>query len=181
MGTIKEPQHVKLIAGLIAASGEVLDAAIERLTMCYGTIDVRSERVPFTFTGYYADEMGAHLVRQWISFAQLVAPDRLAEIKRETNRLEETFVTGGGRRVNIDPGYLTQANLILASTKDFSHRIALAYGIYGEVTLIYKKGKGFTALPWTYPDYQSAPATAFLLEARRRYQEQLKKYIKDRV
>jgi hypothetical protein len=173
MGTIRKPEPVKLIAGLLAPSAGLLARAQERLAASYGAIDVWSAQVPFTFTMYYQHEMGKDLLRQWVAFATLIDPGQLAAIKTATNDLEDGFREPGGRRVNIDPGYLTQANLILASTKDFSHRIYLSGGIYGEVTLIYK-GKSFTPLPWTYPDYQSVPALAFLEEARDAYRRQLK-------
>ncbi len=74
--------------------------------------------------------------------------------------------SSAGRAVNIDPGYITPANVILASTKDFSHRIYLSKGIYAEVTTIYRK-EGFTKLPWTYPDYLCPTATEFILQARK--------------
>jgi len=74
--------------------------------------------------------------------------------------------------MNLDPGYLTMAKIVLASTKDFSHRIYLERGIYGEVTLYYKENT-FNALPWTYPDYQSAAAKDFLSKVREKYHRQL--------
>jgi hypothetical protein len=172
MGTIKQPVPAKLVMGLIAPSDELIVRVAERLTARYGRIDVWSERVPFSFTAYYEREMGTGLLRQWISFSKPIDPGKLALVKTETNVLEDEFREGKARRVNIDPGYLTLSNLVLASTKDFSHRIYLSGGIYGEVTLIYK-GKEFTPLPWTYPDYQSEICLAFLRQVRTIFQGQL--------
>jgi len=173
VGTIKNSAFVKLIAGLIAAPGVLIEEVLEILAGRYGPIDVRSETIPFTFTDYYAPEMGNNLLRQWVAFERLVSPDALGDIKIATNGIENDFLLNNARQVNIDPGYLTQANLVLASTKEFSHRIYVGHGIYGEVTLIYK-GKSFTPLPWTYPDYQSDAALRFLNAARSKYQLQLK-------
>jgi len=173
MGAIKKPIPAKLVMGLIAPSDELIRRAADRLIARYGQVDVWSDRIPFTFTAYYQGEMGAGLLRQWVSFSKPIDPGMLALVKAETNALEDEFREGNARRVNIDPGYLTLANLVLASTKDFSHRIYLSGGIYGEVTLIYNKGKEFTPLPWTYPDYQSEMCLAFLRQARSIFQGQL--------
>jgi hypothetical protein len=165
MGTIQAPDKVKLFAGLLLAQGQEMERVEPLLTERWGAVDARSETIPFTFTGYYAPEMGEGVRRLWISFRDLVAPEALARIKVATNALETGFLKDGRRQVNIDPGYITPAKVVLASTKDFSHRIYIGEGIYAEITLLYRHGE-FVALPWTYPDYQSAAATAFLTEAR---------------
>jgi hypothetical protein len=72
----------------------------------------------------------------------------------------------GRRRVDVDPGYLTRTKLVLATTKDYAHRVYLGRGIYAEVTLSYRQG-AFHPWPWTYPDYAS-PEYAPQLEAMRR-------------
>jgi len=90
-----------------------------------------------------------------------------------TNRLEGEYAKDGRRRVNIDPGYLLLERLVLASGKNFSHRIYLDNGIYADLTLIYQHG-GFQKLPWTYPDYADQPMLAFLQQVRRKYALDLK-------
>lgn len=140
----------------------------------FGPIDETSAVIPFDFTDYYASEMGADLSRQWVSFAELQPLDRLAEIKAAANRLEDGLRRPDGRRTfNLDPGLLTMHNLVLASTKNYSHRIYLGQGIFAELTLIYEHA-GFRALPWTYPDYQSPAALEFLVRVRARYLEELR-------
>ena len=83
------------------------------------------------------------------------------------------WTLGGKRRVNIDPGYISQSKLVLATTKDHSHRIYLGQGIFAEVTLRYYKGT-FRAWEWTYPDYASPPYIAIFNHIRKLYKEQLK-------
>jgi hypothetical protein len=98
------------------------------------------------------------------------------EFKLLANRLEEEFraqTQEPGRIVNIDPGYLNESRLVLASCKDFSHRIYLDKGVYAEVTMIYR-GDGFQPLEWTYPDYQCPEALNFFSGLRSDYQKQLK-------
>ncbi len=80
----------------------------------------------------------------------------------------------GGRKVNIDPGYLAAAKFVLATGKDYSHRIYLRQGIYGDLTLIFKRGS-FQPLSWTYPDYGSPPLLDLINLLRRKYLWQLKR------
>jgi len=173
MGAIGTANRVKLFCGIISADDDTTKKALSELEKRFGKADIQSAVIPFDFTEYYNPEMGQGLKRFWISFEKLIFADELSAIKVFTNSVEDGFATDAKRRINIDPGYLNPANVILASTKDFSHRIYLSKGIYGEVTLIYKK-EDFTKLPWSYPDYTSPSAKEFLLKARTKLMQQLK-------
>ncbi|MHB9154764.1 MAG: DUF4416 family protein [Endomicrobiales bacterium] len=173
MGTIRPPEPVKYFCGILMVSETLLPPVVALLEEELGPADSRSETIAFDFTDYYEKEMGPRLARTWISFERPAGPDELPRIKQLTNRIEEETALGGRRRVNLDPGYLTLAKLVLASSKDFSHRLYLSQGIYGEVTLIYKHEK-FEALPWTYPDYRSPAGERFFKGIRDRYHRQLK-------
>jgi len=172
MGEILPFTPEKLIIGILCSHPGCVREIEKPLAEKFGPIDYRSGAIPFTFTDYYEQEMGANLIRLFISFKQLVAPDQLSTIKIETNRLEKEFLEAGKRKVNLDPGLLSLGKLILASTKDNAQRIPLADGIFGEITLIYRR-KGYSALPWTYRDYQSEAYHRILLEIRSRYKQQL--------
>jgi hypothetical protein len=160
MGIIKKPESVKLFAGVIAVSSVLAEQALGKFSENFGEIDYRSPKIDFCFTDYYRNEMGENLCRYWVSFKELIDPSALAQAKISANKIEEIFKDSGKRQVNIDPGYITPAKVVLASSKDFSHRIYLRDGIYGEVTLMYKH-KDFSPLQWTYPDYQSKTAYDF--------------------
>ena len=150
-----------------------MDRAESTLEEAFGAIDLRSKRVPFDQTSYYQQEMGDELVREWVSFEKLVQQDTVADAKLATNRLEKRLARPDGTRtVNLDPGYILPSRLVLATTKDFAHRIYLAKGIYAEVTLIYRDGE-FQPLEWTYPDYQQSVALDFFMTARTAYLAQL--------
>lgn len=169
MGVISNPHAVKLICGILAASEDLLPGARAALVALFGETDLESEIWPFDFTDYYRAEMGSGLLRQFVSFRAPFDPGGLAAAKLATDRLERQFCVaageGGARRVNLDPGYITGAKLVLATTKDFSHRLYLRDGIFAEVTLGFKRG-GTTTFPWTYPDYASGRYDRFLLEVR---------------
>lgn len=175
MGQAIEPAPVKLILGVIVADGAPLLDVRAHLEASYGTIDLASEPAPFVATRYYEREMGAPLHRVLWSFESLIPPDALAGIKRETNALERSFASWDGRswrrRVNLDPGYVDLAKLVLATTKDRQHRLYLGHGIYAEVTLRFTGGR-FVPWDWTYPDYRSSEYLAFFNAVRRRYRRQ---------
>jgi hypothetical protein len=137
-----------------------------------GPIDTQSQLLEFDYTNYYEPEMGSGLKKELLGFGSLASPEALVDLKLFTNRVEQALAINGKRTVNMDPGYLTAARVVLASTKDFAHRLYLGKGIYGEVTLIYQK-KDFQTLPWTYPDYRSEAYRQFFRELRRVYMAQL--------
>jgi len=172
MGEILPFTPEKLIIGILCSHPGCVREIENPLAEQFGPIDYRSEAIPFTFTDYYEQEMGAELNRIFVSFEQLVAPDKLSDFKLRTNRLENEFLEAGKRKVNLDPGLLSLGKLILASTKDNAQRIPLADGIFGEITLIYRR-KGYIALPWTYRDYQSEAYQRILFHIRSRYKQQL--------
>jgi len=128
-------------------------------------MDFLTEPESFTYTNYYDSEMGQGIYRQVGSFLELVPSDTLPEIKLLTNQLEIQFSSEGGRQVNIDPGLLSEERLVLATGKNFTHRIYLRDGIYADLTLIYQKS-GYQPLPWTYPSYRE-PGLLHLLGALR--------------
>ena len=165
MAEIRTAQQTLPFAGLIFAPAFEVDIAAE-LEEIFGPVVLKSPCIPFKHTEYYNDEMGDNLNRQWVAFNDLILPDTLVELKHKTNETEKKYLNkNGGRMVNIDPGAISLSNLILASTKNYSHRIYLGKGIYAEVTLIYKQ-EHFMPLDWTYPDYREETALLFFTEAR---------------
>lgn len=175
MGEIRKHPPVKLITGIIAADTGILSSAEALLSQKFGDIDFRSETLPFDYTEYYIREMGQNLVRKFISFERLIQPETIVEVKLFTNQLEREFLYPDStrRRINLDPGYITAAKLVLASTKDHIHRIYLRDGVYLENTL-YMEKKTFRPWQWTYPDYRSDKYIEIFNEIRRIYMEQLR-------
>ena len=155
MGRIKKNLPVKLFIGFIFKNEPALNRAEDILKKRFGKIDFSSAILPFLYTSYYEREFGKDLKRKFISFGNLIPPQRLSRIKLITNKIEAKLSADTGRLINIDPGYLDLSKLILASTKDFAHRIYLDKGIYAEITLCYQD-KSFRSREWTYPDYRSA-------------------------
>lgn len=172
MGAINDPSPVLLLVGAFSAYEEALDWAWGQLERCYGPIARQSPRLHFSETDYYERTMGPGLLKQFFTFERLVAPDALAAIKHQTNTLELAYQELGRhpvpRPLNLDPGYLDEGKVVLASTKDHAHRVYLGVGIYGEVTLRYEGGR-FLPWPWTYPDYRRGDYRGFFADARADY------------
>lgn len=146
----------------------------EALSSLLGPLDWRGPELPFTYTDYYEAEMGSGLLRTFYSFSRLVDPADLWRVKRDTDALERGWAGEGGRPVNLDPGLLSLARFVLATTKDRSHRIPLHGGIYAELTLQYEGG-GWRSLPWTYADWKSPAYLAALDEVRALLKADLKR------
>ncbi len=173
MGNVKEPARVIAIAGILYRPDCIVEAALARVAEAIGPIAMHTTPQPFTHTSYYGTEMGEGLLRQWYAFDRLIDPAMLASLKLKSNEIELQYGTDkGGRSINIDPGLITLNNLILASTKNYSHRIYLGQGIYAEVTLLYRD-KRFHALEWTYPDYREPAALNFFNDVRSLLKEKL--------
>lgn len=152
----------------------LLDQLISSLESNFGPLDIVSAWLDFAFTDYYYKEMGSPLYRKVFVFKKLVEQEELSSIKLKTNDIERDFLKNGNRSVNIDPGYLVASRFILATGKEYSHRIYIGNKIYADLTLMYSKKQGFQTLDWTYPDYASKSMTEFLLKVRDKYLFDLK-------
>jgi len=155
MSTPKIPKPVKLIASFLSPEKEAINEGIVRMVELYGEADFVSGFEPFAFTNYYQKELGEPLLRRFVAFRELVAPDILPAVKIQTNTIEDGLRRAdNSRRLNIDPGYIAFQHLILATGKGFAHRPYLGSGIYADLTLIFRDG-AYHPLEWTYPDYAS--------------------------
>jgi hypothetical protein len=170
-----DPFPVKLVIPALFADTGLIAPVRGLVQEAYGPLDRETAPLPWNHTDYYTAEMGGGLSRVFFIPGRLIDRRQLASIKRQTILWEEQFAEHGKRRVNLDPGYLSEGQLVLASTKDFFHRIYLDQGIYAEVTLYYKHNE-FHNLPWTYPDYATEEYKKILKEIRAEYQKQLEPY-----
>lgn len=175
MGNILKPLPTKLILGMLAAREEDFLRAEDLFCREYGPVDFSSSAIPFVWTEYYRGEMGGNLLRKFVSFEQLIDPSLLSGIKHFSNSLERRLAGEDGRRaVNLDPGYLTEGKIVLASTKNHQHRVYLSEGIFAEVTLRFVRGR-YQPWEWTYPDYRSEEYAAIFREIRNLYRQQLER------
>ena len=174
MSTPCTPAPVKMMLSILSARWEQFWPELtSRLEARFSPIDYISEPVPFTQTHYYDAELGTPITRRILGFERLIPMDELIPIKLWTNRLEIQEMQGDEHRMfNLDPGYITQERLVLATGKNFAHRIYLGQGIFADLTLIFHRGQ-WTDLPWTFPDYATPEIKAHLTRLRTLYKTQL--------
>ncbi len=156
--------RVKRITGILFPSQELLSWSIDKLSKIWGEPELQSEAVPFDKTDYY-HEIAPKLSRVFLCFPGLVNPEGLADWKHEAIALEAQS-REPVRAVNIDPGYVDGARLVLASTKDHAHRIYLRDGIFAEVTMRYRF-KRWQSFDYTFPDFASGVYDEFLSGVRK--------------
>lgn len=168
MSVPSKPDVAKLVIGVFTNEKHLFAAVAERLIDQFGAPDIISQWMPFNYTSYYEPEMGDGLVRRMISFETLIEQEELVSIKLLTNDIEKEYSDGGKRNINIDPGYLLKSRFVLATGKDFTHRVYLGNGIYGDLTLLFQNGQ-FQTLPWTYPDYADTIMIQYLTGVRNKY------------
>ncbi len=116
---------------------------------------------------YYAKEMTGELARFLVISQKPFPRSELLDGKLKSLEWENTFARDGKRMVNVDIGFLSLENFLLATTKNYSHRIFIGADIFADLTFEFKKSE-FRPLPWTYPDYQDPAKIAFLMKSRNR-------------
>ncbi len=193
MWELKEPRPVKLIVGILASNEgdpkrevshmgtpRCLTAARESLASALGACDLVSDIWSFDQTDYYTAQIGPHILRQFVSIERLIDPGQLAQIKHQTNAIEQhlaaTLALPFPRPVNLDPGIIEPSKLVLATTKNYAHRIYIGDRMYAEVTLVFDKGQ-WRPLPYTYPDYHRQEYFDFFSKVRLQLVQQLRNQV----
>ncbi len=162
---------VKLFAAILFRDRDILDTCLRRLEGLFSPLDYRSEPVPFCITEYYEPEMGSGLQRVLVSFSALIPPETLVDIKLAVDALEKELGVAGKRRVNVDPGYLDLFKVVLASFKGRGNKLYMGRGVWGDMTLYYKKS-GWQIFPWSFPDFKDGCFDEALRQIRERYKSQ---------
>jgi len=186
MSDLFKPLPCKLVFSILFTSNESCELVIKELVTLYGEIESQTDQYNFKYTDYYTKEMGQPINRKLIAFKKLVERDSLVSNKLNAVQLEskttQLYSDGKNRVVNLDPGHLSAEKFVLASGKNFTHRIYLNSGVFADLTLIYtKKGNDYSALPWTYPDYIESPVKEFLFQSRQTYLNQVKHLTREKL
>jgi len=172
MSRVKESEPALLFVGMLYSDPAVLNHVQQTLEREFGGALLVSPSSQWDYSLHYKDELGWPLLRQFVFFKNVIDPETLADIKVKTNEIEDSFSDNGKRQINLDPGYLTLAKIVLASTKNYAHRVYLRKGIYGEITLFYQDGI-FKPHIFTYRDYQEKSCIDMFMHARKLFKKQL--------
>ncbi|MCG6553041.1 MAG: DUF4416 family protein [Candidatus Magnetominusculus sp. LBB02] len=154
-----------LFAGVLYTETYPYELFRDRLVELFCPIRLESEPRPWDYSEYYNRELGSPIMRRFIIFDTLIRSETLPDIKLKAIALEKSLSLNGRRRYNIDPGYITLSKLVLATTKNYSHRIHLRDGIYAEVTLLYR-GSSYVPNCFTYHDYSETDSVEFFKQGR---------------
>jgi hypothetical protein len=173
MGIPGSPKPVRYFVSIIYQEGMKAPEIENNLIANLGNILSRTNPMPFLQTTYYEKEMGKGLMRYFLLFKPLRTREELPSVKLMTNDIEVNTSEEGRRTINIDPGYISLEQVILATTKGYAHRIYLGKGVFGDLTLVYTNGT-FESLAWTYPDYGSVEMISMLNCWREEYKADLR-------
>jgi hypothetical protein len=169
-------ESVVAFCAVISRHAEVRTWARERLAGLWGTLEPEDAAVAFEAEDYYSEAMGEGLQKVMVAATAVRDPAELADWKLATNALEAECAASGrwpeGRPLNLDPGYISQSKLVLATVKDRDHRLYLRDGIFAEVTLR-RLRSGWVDNPWTYRDYRGSQVKAFAEACRSRLRAHL--------
>jgi hypothetical protein len=165
MGIPRPPESALLFVSTLYRDADVFEQSKKILQKNFGDTLYISHPLPWNYSSYYKDEIGSPLFRQITFFKNLTDPALLVDIKLKTNKIESALSIDGRRQINLDPGYLTLAKVVLASTKNYAHRLYLGKGIYGEITLIYKD-ETYSPHIFTYRDYRDKSHIDIFLKVR---------------
>ena len=172
MGTLRAPQPVQPVMGVIYGDGENLAPLESRLAAELGEIDARSEAFDFDATDYYEQEMGPGLKRIFYGFKHLIDPAEIVDIKLRAVKIEENMSREGRRTVNLDPGYMDFNKFILVSAKFLAQKIYMTKGVYADPTIYYDKG--WKVYDWAFPDFRSGRYNHFFSEVRKSYKAKIR-------
>jgi len=140
-----------LFSGILYADVDYQKRALEALTSGFGPLRHVSKEIVW-HSDHYAAELGSPIMRQFVFFRDIIWQDDLRDIKNLTRSMEKDLAVDGRRKVNLDPGILAPARVVLATTKDYAHRIYLGEGIFADTTLLFRDG-GFRPAEFAYSDY----------------------------
>jgi hypothetical protein len=168
MAKIKPPEPSLLFTGILYVDDAILTLVKNNIISDFGSVLFESPSLSWDYSSYYKEELGSPIFRQFVFFKNLIDPGSLVDIKLKTMERENELVLEGKRRVNLDPGYLMLSRIVLASAKNYAHRIYLGKGIYGDATLLYsEKESTFKPHLFTYRDYQEKSCIDMFLTARK--------------
>ena len=177
MASVRTVEPVIRFCAVITRHPELRQRAVEWIGQHWGSPVIQSPEIDFEAGGFYTSTMGNGLKKSLIALDGYVDPADLADWKLRSNqwesKLANEFQFSESRPLNLDPGYMSQAKLVLATTKDRDHRIYLRDGVFAEVTLTYV-GKIWRDHRWSYPSYRTEAVAQFANDCRNRLRRHLK-------
>ena len=145
--------QAKLFMAIMYSDPKVYEEVIGILKKEYGDIDFEDEEYDFDFTDYYLVEFGAKPKKRFVLFKKKIDSGDIVQIKLNTIETENQLKVEGKRMINIDPGYITDSEVVVPSTKPLPHRTYAGRGIVLDKQLGFENGKVIT-FRHTFADYR---------------------------
>jgi len=169
MARKQEGGQGRLIVSVVHSSIDALADAVDALEKRFGAVQYETLEAECGSPDLYKEEMGDNLMRRFFSFERPIDRNMLPTVKSICAKIEAQYADKVHdycfRTVNLDPGILTPANLVMAAYREMNHRIYLEDGVFGELTLVWSKGQ-FVRLPWTDLDYCTDESIDFFCRVR---------------
>ena len=144
-----------LIIAIMYSKKETYNKVKQILEEKFGNVNKESSEYNFDqFTSFYEKEMGRNLVKRFLIFEKDIEKQDLIQIKKQTTEIEKEFSVNEKRTINLDPGYLNEKELVLASfKKGTNYKEDLGQGVYAHKVLEFKDKEAI--IFWhTFPDYR---------------------------
>ncbi|MGB9731730.1 MULTISPECIES: DUF4416 family protein [Calditerrivibrio] len=168
-GGVRRPQNVILFNAVMFNPDELGDP-LPILEKYFGEVFLKTSLFAFEHTDYYNKEFGSNLYKCFVAHRKIIQPDRIVEMKLKAVEIEDMYKKDGKRRLNLDPGYVAIEKVVAASTKNFTHRIYIGRGIYGDLQLS-RRGDRYEPHPWTFFDYKLDEVIIFFDTVRKNLME----------
>lgn len=163
------PSESKAVVFLLTSRENLAEKVILPFEKILGPVEHRSLWYPFEQSRYYEKELGPNLKRCVVGFKNIFEPERLVELKKLSQELEQKYSVLGTqysvRAINIDPGYVDFFKVVLASGKSGGQKVALSKDVFAYTLLRFEKGK-WIPFEWTYPDFKAQIYHKDLLKIR---------------
>ena len=184
MAKAREHTPALRFVAIFSADVQAIERACELAQQAWGSCFRQSDDLPFDQTRYYFSAMGQPLYKRLVAFQKPIDPTELVESKQQSNlwetQIQQEFEARAAgaqnevveRVVNIDPGYLTEAKVVLATMKDRDHRLYMGQGVFAEVTLFFQLPGRWVDSRWTYPDYKLPAYHDFFMACRQYLRDQ---------
>ena len=155
----------RLFLAIMHRDEEILQDAVSELETEFGEAVSKSAEYNFNFTDYYKDEFGYGLKKRIYAFGAKINKADLVETKILCSLIELRFSDDddGKRVINIDPGYFSEKEAVLASFKEKDFKENLGDGVFAHKVLEFN-GNKINDFFHTFADFKSKAVQEFFLE-----------------
>lgn len=159
---------VKFFVAVLYSKKEIYDKTILLLKEKFGEIIIEGKPYDFDFTDYYSEEMGKDLLKRFVVFKKEIDKKELSQIRKVTGEIEDKFRVNVKRQINLDPGYISDKEVVLASVKKKDFKENIGNGIFAHKIYSFENNK-VKIFFHTFPDYKVEENKKFFLDIKNKF------------